>query len=150
MTIWIIWLIVAAVLVIIEVMTQMVWTLCVAVGCLGAMVASLCDAGPVAQATTLAVTAVVAFIVLMPYMRRWHHRVTEREGHRLSTGMDALIGQEATVVHSIEPGRLGRVKAYGDNSQARAHDEHASYRVGERVRIHSYDSIILTVEPLDK
>ena len=149
MTIWIIWLIVAAVLVIIEVMTQMVWTLCLAVGCLGALVASLCDAGPVAQAATLAVTAVAAYIVLMPYMRRWHHRVTEREGRRLSTGMDALVGQEATVIKSIEPGRLGRVKAYGDYWQARARDGHESFRVGDRVRIHSYDSIILTVESVN-
>lgn len=148
MTAWILWLIVAAVLVTVEVMTQMVWTLCLAIGCAGALAASLCGAGVTVQIATMAVTAMVAYVVLVPYFRRLHHRIAERDGNRLRTGMDALIGKEATVIKSIEAGGMGRVKADGDNWQAVARHPDISFRVGERVRIHSYDSIILTVEPI--
>lgn len=148
MTAWIIWLIVAAVLVTIEVMTQMVWTLCLGIGCLGSLVASLCGADLTTQIAVMAFTAMLAYIVLVPYFKRLHLRVAEREGNTLRTGMDALIGREATVVSAIEPGGTGRVKADGDNWQARARKPGESFRVGDRVRIHSYDSIILTVEPV--
>lgn len=149
MTTWILWLIVAAVLVTLEVMTQMVWTLCLAVGCIGALTASLCGADLTLQIAVMAFTAMLAYIVLVPYFRRMHHRFAEREGSVLRTGMDALIGKEATVVDSIEPERLGRVKVDGDNWQARARHPELSIRVGDRVRIHSYDSIILTVDPVE-
>ena len=147
MTAWIIWLIVAAVLAIIEVLTQMVWTLCLAIGCAAALAASLCGASLATQITLLAVAAVVAFIVLVPWFRRIHHTASERRDAR--TGMEALIGKEARVVKAIEPGAMGRVMADGDNWQAVAHSSTDFIPVGSRVRIHSYDSIILTVEPIN-
>ena len=64
--------------------------------------------------------------------------------------MDALIGKEARVVKAIEPGAMGRVMADGDNWQAVASSASDFFPVGSRVRIHSYDSIILTVEPITK
>lgn len=148
MTAWIIWLIVAAVLVIIEVLSQMVWTLCLAIGCAAALAASLCGASLATQLALMAVTAVIAFIVLVPWFRRIHHAASERRGAR--TGMDALIGKEARVVKAIEPGAMGRVMADGDNWQAVASSASDFFPVGSRVRIHSYDSIILTVEPITK
>lgn len=146
MTAWIIWLIVAAVLAIIEVLSQMVWTLCLAIGCAAALAASLCGASLPSQLAILAVAAVVAFIVLVPYFKRIHHTASERRDAR--TGMDALIGKEARVVKAIEPGAMGRVMADGDNWQAVARSASDFFPIGTRVRIHSYDSIILTVEPI--
>ena len=126
MTAWIIWLIVAAVLAIIEVLSQMVWTLCLAIGCAAALAASLCGASLATQLALMAVTAVIAFIVLVPWLRRIHHAASERRGAR--TG----------------------VMADGDNWQAVASSASDFFPVGSRVRIHSYDSIILTVEPITK
>ena len=62
--------------------------------------------------------------------------------------MEALIGKEAVVTKSIEPGMTGRVKVDGDSWQARARHPQESFLVGDRVRIHSYDSIILTIEKI--
>lgn len=146
MTAIIVWLIIAAALMIIEILTQMVWTLCLAIGCAAALAASLFGLGLPLQLAALAVAAVVAYVALVPYFKRLHHKMAEREGAAARTGMDALIGTEATVVNSIEPGRLGRVKADGDNWQARSRHQGECFMVGDRVRIHSYDSIILTVE----
>ena len=146
MTTWIIWLIIAAVLVIIEIISQMVWTLCLAIACAAALAACLLGCSLPVQLAVLAIASVVAYLVLVPYFKRMHHLATEREGPAARTGMDALIGMEATVVQSIEPGRLGRVKVDGDNWQARARHDGDAFMIGQRVRIHAYDSIILTVE----
>ncbi len=148
MTAWIIWLIIAAVLVIIEILSQMVWTLCMAIACAAALAACLLGASLPVQLAVLAVASVLAYLILVPYFKRIHHQATEREGRAARTGMDALIGMEATVVQAIEPGRLGRVKVDGDNWQARARHPQEAFMIGQRVRIHSYDSIILTVESI--
>ncbi|MDE6109007.1 MAG: NfeD family protein [Muribaculaceae bacterium] len=145
---WILWLIIAAVLVIVEILSQMVWTLCLAIACVAALVACLMGCTLPVQLAVLAVASVVAYLVLVPYFKKIHHQATEREGRSARTGMDALIGMEATVVQAIEPGRLGRVKVDGDNWQARARHEGESFMIGQRVRIHSYYSIILTVESI--
>ena len=42
----------------------------------------------------------------------------------------------------------GRVKVDGDSWQARSRHPQESFLVGDRVRIHSYDSIILTIEKI--
>jgi len=146
MTTWIIWLIVAAVLVIIEILSQMVWTLCLAIGCAAALAASLSGIGLPGQLACMAGASVVAYLVLVPWFRRVHNRMAEREGAAARTGMDALIGKEAIVTETIMPGALGRVKTDGDNWQARTCDNAGCIAAGERVRILSYDSIILTVE----
>ena len=144
MTTWIIWLTVAAVLVIIEILSQMVWTICLAIGCVAALAAALAGVGLPVQLSAMAVAAVVAYLLLMPYFRRYHSNVARR--HELRTGMDALIGRTATVVKAIEPGQTGRVMADGDNWQAVALHDTDTFPVGDKVRIHSYDSIVLTVE----
>ena len=82
---WIIWLIIAAVLVIVEVLSQMVWTLCLAVGCLGSLVAALWGVGTVWQIVVLAIVSVMAFIVLMPLFKKWHDR-----RHKLESRDDCL------------------------------------------------------------
>jgi membrane protein implicated in regulation of membrane protease activity len=148
MTTWIIWLIVAAVLVIIEILSQMVWTLCLAIGSVAALAASLTGCGMPAQLGILAVSSVVAYLVLVPYFKSMHARFAERSGDNLRTGMEALIGKEAVVTKSVEPGMTGRVKVDGDSWQARARHPQESFLVGDRVRIHSYDSIILTIEKI--
>ena len=115
MTTWIIWLIVAAVLVIIEILSQMVWTLCLAIGSVAALAASLTGCGMPAQLGILAVSSVVAYLVLVPYFKSMHARFAERSGDNLRTGMEALIGKEAVVTKSVEPGMTGRVKVDGDS-----------------------------------
>ena len=53
---WIIWIIAAAALLIIEILSQMVWTLCLSAGSLAGMTAALAGADPLWQAVAMAVT----------------------------------------------------------------------------------------------
>lgn len=146
MDMWIIWLIVAAALVVVEVLSQMVWTLCLAVGCAGAVVADVCGASVPWQVATLALTAVVAYIVLMPLFKRWHDRSSAAGSSGALTGMDALPGRRARVTVGIEPGGLGRVRIDGDSWQARAPRCDALIGPGAEVSVTAYDGNILDVE----
>lgn len=143
---WIIWLIAAVLLLIIEVLSTMVWTLCLAIGCLAAMVASLLGADVAWQLVTMAVAAIQSFIFIAPRFRRWLHK-SHADGNREDrTGMDALLGRKATVTHEIRRGELGRVRIDGDSWQARAPGADRDIERGEQVSVTGYDSIILTVK----
>lgn len=150
MELWIVWLIVAAALVIVEVLTQMVWTLCLAVGCGGALIADFCGAPLIWQIVVMAVTSVVAFLVLMPWFKRWHETSGSASDHDDRTGMDALIGRKAVVVHEIRPGGKGRARIDGDNWQVKAPGIETVIEAGSEVVVTSYDSIILSVKPISE
>lgn len=145
---WIIWLIIAAALVIIEVLSQMIWTLCLAVGCLCGLVASLLGVDAIWQIVIMAVGSVAAFLLLMPVFKKWHDR-SHRKGDRDDrTGMDALLGRKAVVTETVYPGKLGRVRIDGDNWQVKTSEDAKPIECGAEVVVTSYDSIILHVERL--
>ncbi|MCM1532685.1 MAG: NfeD family protein [Ruminococcus flavefaciens] len=147
---WIIWLIVAAVLVVIEVLTQMVWTLCLAIGCVGGLIADLAGADLGVQLIVMAVTAVVAFIVLMPMFKRWHDSSNHHTKPCNRTGMDALLGRRGKVLEDVLPDSLGRVKIDGDNWQVKAMGIVTPLVVGTEVIVTGYDGNILIVESYNK
>lgn len=143
MELWIIWLIAAGVLILLELFTQMVWTLCMGIGCLVAALCAGLDIDLVWQIVFAGGSAVVAYILLMPLAKRWQKKAASREDSR--TGMDALLGRHGTVTEEIRPGKLGRVRIDGDSWQARLESPKAGAKRGDTVVVASYDSIILTV-----
>lgn len=139
---WILWLIVAGVLAIVEVLTFMVAGLCLAIGALGAMIAALCGATPTIQVLVLAITALVSFAAINPLKR---HLKAKRHGHSEPvSNMDALIGREVNVSDSD----AGRARVDGDNWQVRATDG-MPLMPGQRVRIVGHESIVLIVKPIE-
>ena len=145
---WLTWLIISAVLVTLEVLTQMIWTICLAVGCLAACIATWCGYDLAVQIGVLGGGAILAFIFLMPWLKKLHSHLDEKEKRNARTGMDALLGRRATVCDEIKPGQLGRVKIDGDNWQVRAPHIDNTIKHGEEVVVTGYDSIILTVAPI--
>lgn len=144
---WILWLIVTAVLVLIELFTGLIATFCLAVGCLMAMVMSLLGCGIEWQLGLLVVGTVVAFIAFAPLIRKLQSR--RGKSHEEFSNMDALKGRVAEVVEPIPAdGGCGRVRVDGDRWQARSTDGKA-YPVGDKVRVVDYDSIILDVESIN-
>ncbi|MCM1450629.1 MAG: NfeD family protein [Clostridiales bacterium] len=139
------WLIIAAILVCVEIFSQMVWTICLAVGCIGALIASLCGADTMWQIVTMAATSVVAFLILMPWLKRWHDRQAHRDHHKALTGMDALAGRTGTVTNDITPGATGRVRIDGDNWQAVAPGAETVIETGSEVTVTGYDGNIIFV-----
>lgn len=142
---WLTWIIICGILFILEVLTQMIWTICLAVGCLCALFAYLMGADLAWQLTALGIGAMLAFIFLMPWLRKLHARMDEREKRNARTGMEALLGRRAVVTQEIRPGELGRARIDGDNWQVRAPHCRDTIRRGCEVTVTGYDSIILTV-----
>jgi membrane protein implicated in regulation of membrane protease activity len=114
---WLIWLIVAAVLIVAE-----IFTLTAALGMLGA--AALITAGSAAAGLAppwtflvFTVVATVSVLFVRPVALRHVLRPpTER------FGVDALVGRSAYVVSEVS-GREGRVRIGGEEWTARAYDE---------------------------
>lgn len=147
MSIWIIWLSVAALLLIIEVFTQMFWTLCLSVGCIGALVGNLLGVGTAWELIILAVCSILAYAFLAPVFQRWHDRQMEKTGRKDRTGMEALLGRCALVTAEIKPGETGRARIDGDSWQVVSPGTAETIRKGAEVVVEGYDSIILTVSP---
>lgn len=141
---WIIWLVAACVLLLIEVLSQTVWAFCFAAGCLVALLLSLFTDSLAVQGIAVAVAAIAAWLLLAPVVRRWERR-NERQTR---TGMDALLGRRATVTEEIRPGHTGRARIDGDNWQVVAPAIDTPIHAGEEVVVTAYDSIILTVKPI--
>lgn len=142
---WIIWLIIGVLLVALEVMSQMVWTLCMAVGCIGGLIASFCGADTGIQIITMALTSIVAFITLMPLFKKWHEKYGRMQSRDDRTGMDALLGRKAVVTEAIMPGMMGRARIDGDNWQVKAPGIMDAVLPGSEVSVTAYDGNILTV-----
>lgn len=147
MSLWLIWILAAVALLIVEVLTQMVWTLCLSIGCIFAMACELLGIDLPWQIIVLSVVALASYILLVPKIKRLHDRALEKEGRKDCTGMDALLGRKAVVTHEIEPGRLGRARIDGDSWQVKAPGIDRTIRRGEEVTVTAYDSIILSVQP---
>lgn len=141
---WIIWLLAACVLLLIEVLSQAVWAFCFAVGCLVALLLSLFTDSLSIQGIAVALAAVAAWLLLAPIVRRWERR-NEKQTR---TGMDALLGRRAIVTEEIRPGHTGRARIDGDNWQVVAPGIDIPIQTGSEVVVTAYDSIILTVKPI--
>lgn len=139
---WLFWLILAALMTVIELLTNTFAFFCLVGGCLVALIVEILGFGLEAQLLGAAIGTVIAFIAFFPLMRK--HRA-EQQARTSPSNMDALIGRTATVVQPIEAGQTGRAKIDGDNWQIRSADNSA-INAGEQVRVVGYDSIILTVE----
>ena len=147
MEIWIIWLIVIVALLIVELLTQMMWALCLAIGCTAGVLLSVCGASFYWQIIIVAIVALLAYVVLIPVFQKWHALAVDRKGKNSRTGMDALLGRKAILTEEIAAGRTGRARIDGDNWQVRYTGCKDSIPRGTEVVVTGYDSIILDVEP---
>ena len=138
-----IWLIVAIVLVIIELLTAGFGVICFAVGALfSALAAFLGVDSLVWQLLIFAVASVLCFIFLRPVVLRF----LDKKSKDVKTNADALIGKTAMVSETIDSSaNQGRVAVDGDDWKAVSADGSVINK-GEKVEIVSRDSIILTVK----
>lgn len=147
MDLWSFWLILAAILIITEVLTLMMWALCFAVGAIAAFICSLCDLPYLWQGVAFVVGALISYIAMLPWIKKRHHKTEKKE---CRTGMDALLGRKAFITHEIRPGKTGRARIDGDNWQVIAPHVERVITDGEEVVVTAYDSIILTVDPVSE
>jgi membrane protein implicated in regulation of membrane protease activity len=140
---WIIWLSLIVILVIIELMSQWLTTFCLAVGCVGALIAALLGCSLTVQLITLAVLTLLTLVIAGPRFKARYARQNKIAASQ--SNMDALRGRVAIVTEAIAPDKIGRVKIDGDRWQASA-QQAETFVVGDHVEVVGYDSIVLIVK----
>jgi membrane protein implicated in regulation of membrane protease activity len=142
---WMIWVITAIVLAIIEMFSMSFFSLCLAFGALCAAVAAGLGAGLSGQLLLFAAGSAVAFIFVRPVMLKYFLR----SDRTVPTGIDALLGRIGKVSEAIDPEMdCGRVAIDGDDWKAVSVDNQP-IAFGERVEIVQVESATVFVRKID-
>jgi len=144
MTTWMLWLTIAIVLFIVEIITPGFVIACFGVGALGAALAAFLNLGVFYQTSFFVITTVLSFIIIRPFYFRY--LVKNTPGTR--TNIEALIGRKAIVLEPIDPLKSqGRVKIDGEDWKATSVNEE-QIQQGTPVVIRGVDGVKLIVEPI--
>ncbi len=128
---WVIWLIVAVVFAVAEVVNLSFYLFPFAIGAAAAAVVDLAGGGAGVTWATFAALTAVSFTVVRPIARR-HINVPPQ----IRTGTAALIGRTAVVLERIDNDEgIGRVRLDGEIWTARAYDEDTVIEPGARVHV---------------
>lgn len=139
---WIIWLIFAVVMLIIEIATTGLATLWFAVGAVVAMIMDLCGASVAAQIIVMALVSIVCFILCMIWVRPKLESLRKKNVQK--TNADRLIGREGVVIVPLNATEgKGQVKVEGQVWSAKSDADLAE---GERVTVKSIEGVKLIVE----
>lgn len=138
---WIVWLIVAAVLGVAELMTTTFALGIIAVGALVAAGVAALQVGLPFQLIAFVVASAAGLGFVLPIARRH-----VRQPPLLKTGPAALVGRSATVLEEVT-GHSGRVRIGGEVWSARSYDESLVIPVGHIVDVMQIDGATALVYP---
>ena len=128
---WVIWLIVAVVFAVAEVINLSFYLFPFAIGAAAAALVDLAGGGTGIEWVTFAVLTAVSFTVVRPIARR-HVNMPPQ----IRTGTAALIGRTGIVTERIVNDEgVGRVRIEGEVWTARAYDEDKVIEPGTRVHV---------------
>ena len=128
---WLLWLIVAVIFAVGEVVSMGLFLAPFAGGAVAAAVLSAVGAGALVEWSAFIVVSIVLVAALRPVARQH-----QRTRGRIRTGTAALVGQTATVVERIANAEgVGCVKLDGEIWTARAYDDDEVIEPGTRVHV---------------
>jgi membrane protein implicated in regulation of membrane protease activity len=128
---WVIWLIVAVVFAVAEVINLSFYLFPFAIGAAGAALVGIAGGGIAIELVTFAVLTGVSFTIVRPIARR-HINMPPQ----IRTGTAALIGRTGIVTERIVNDEgVGRVRIDGEVWTARAYDEDKVIEPGVRVHV---------------
>jgi membrane protein implicated in regulation of membrane protease activity len=140
---WIIWVIVAVILGVAEVMTTTLALGLVAIGALAAALAGGIGGNAVIQLAVFVVVSLAGVGLVRPVlMRRLHKRPA------LRTGTDALVGRTGLVLADVSP-HSGRIRIGGEEWSARPYDETSVIPAGKTVDVLQIKGAMALVHPRD-
>jgi len=127
---WLVWVVVAALLAIGELLTPGLFFLGpVALAAVAAALVSLLGAGSAISVLVFIAGSIASLALLRPIARR-HVRMPQL----MRTGTDALVGRKATVTRQVDAAG-GRVRIGGDEWSARSYREDGVYAEGAIVDV---------------
>ena len=139
---WVIWLVIAIIMLVIEVVTTGLATLWFALGAIVAMVMDLCGASVASQIIVMAAVSVVCFVLCMIWVRPKLESLRKKNIQR--TNADRLIGKEGVVIVPLNAAESkGQVKVDGQVWSAKADSDIAE---GIKVTVKAIEGVKLVVE----
>lgn len=139
------WLLLAAIFIVIEIITLGLTTIWFAGGAFIAALAGLAGVGLTIQAILFFVVSIVLLVLTRPLAVKYLDSKTQK------TNAEALIGQRAVVISQIDNLKAtGQAKVNGMEWTARSKDENIVIPEKEVVTIVDIQGVKLIVEPLDK
>lgn len=109
---WVIWLIAAVVLIILEIVTPgLFFFACLAIGSLAAAVIAYFGISNWLEFGVFAFVAVISIFAIRPFFKKWMEKQNKMT---VNSNVDALIGAEALVTEKIVPEKPGFVKVRGE------------------------------------
>ncbi|MBQ7422755.1 MAG: NfeD family protein [Prevotella sp.] len=138
---WQAWALVSLVCLILELTNGDLYILCCAIGAIFGAIASAFGVSFWMQIIVFAIFSLLSIFFVRPVALRWLHK---GEDKRLSNA-EALIGRVGIVSETILADGYGRVAIDGDDWKALSLSKEEIVK-GEKVRVVSMESIILTVE----
>ncbi|ERK38751.1 nodulation efficiency protein NfeD [Segatella baroniae F0067] len=136
---WLLWTAVVFVCLILELSSGDFYVTCFAIGAVGAAVSAAFGLPFWVQVLAWALCSVLSIWLIRPRLLGRLHA----NSHERPSNADALIGREGTVVEPVEAGGFGYVQVDGDVWKAVTAGP--TIGKGEKVRIVSRDSIVMTV-----
>ena len=138
---WIIWLIFAVIMLVIEIATTGLATLWFAVGAIVAMIMDLCGASVASQIIVMALVSIVCFILCMIWVKPKLESLRKKNVQR--TNADRLIGREGIVIVPLNAtDGKGQVKVDGQVWSAKADEDFAE---GTKITVKSIEGVKLVV-----
>ena len=138
---WIIWLIIAVIMLVIEIATTGLATLWFAVGAIVAMIMDLCGASVVSQIIVMALVSIVCFILCMIWIKP--KLETLRRKNVQKTNADRLIGREGVVIVPFDSiNGKGQVKVDGQIWSAKAEED---FSEGTKITVKAIEGVKLVV-----
>ncbi len=144
MELWIIWIIAALILFIVEMFTAGLAVICLSIGCVGSTIAAAANASLEWQLSIFTIVSFIALIAVRPLLKRLFYK----DGEKVATNASAMIGKHGVVCADITgDDEQGRVMVEGVDWRAiTADDEHLAK--GTRVVVTEINSVVLTVKKL--
>ena len=139
---WVVWLVFAIIMFVIEVVTTGLATIWFAVGALVAMVMDLCGAPLVAQIAVMAGVSIVCFVLCMIWIKPKLESLRKKNIQR--TNADRLIGKDGVVIVPLNRTEgKGQVKIDGQVWSAKSDTDIAE---GIKVTVKAIEGVKLVVE----
>ena len=144
--VWYIWLAVALITLILEILTSGFIIGCLSVGAVVAAIVAAGGGGTNAQLIVFAAVSVGVFAFIRPFAVKYLLRAK----NKVATNNDALIGRTGRVITAIDNDNMrGEVKIDGDIFPARSHNGRPIAAAAD-VKIVSLDSITVIVKPAEE
>jgi len=146
MNIWLIWLLIAVIMFILEIFTPGFFAACLGIAAAINSIIILIIPGIsyILQIIIFSILSILSFILIRPFVMKYLYKNDKDK----KTNADSLIGKKGKIIKSINPSEYGALKIYGDEFIALSEDG-TPIEAGTEVEIVKLDGIKVIVKKVD-